>query len=40
MPQLLIHQFTSGMVKVNSVFPSRLVTEMFSPWLHTMVLTM
>ena len=33
-------QFTSGMVKVNSVLPSRLVTLMSSPWLHTMVFTM
>ena len=33
-------QLTSGMVKVNSVVPSRLDTEIFSPWLQTMVLTM
>ena len=33
-------QLTNGMVKVNSVFPSRLATEMFSPWEQTRVLTM
>ena len=37
---LLVRQLTKGIVKVNSVLPSRLVTLMFSPWLHTMVFTM
>ena len=35
-----LHQFTSGRVKVKVVRPSRLVTEIFSPWLQTMVFTM
>ena len=40
-PFSILHfQLTSGMVKVNSVFPSRLATEMFSPWEQTRVLTM
>ena len=34
------YQLTRGMVKVNSVLPSRLVTLIFSPWEQTMVLTM
>ena len=33
-------QFTSGNVKVKVVKPSTLVTEISSPWLHTMVFTM
>ena len=33
-------QFSNGMVKVKVVLPSRLVTEISSPWLQTMVLTM
>ena len=32
-------QFTKGMVKVKVVLPSRLVTEIFSPWEETRVRT-
>ena len=38
--QQLSIQFSRGNVKVNSVFPSKLVTEIFSPWRPMMVFTM
>ena len=39
-PYGIFGQLTRGMVNVNSVLPSRLVTLIFSPWEQTMVFTM